>query len=123
MKVSTARSEAVAFLEFHRTGGAPAPDSPWEVVQDAVDRDQRRAWRIILWAVAIARDDRDLTFIGTGPLETLLVHHPQYFERAIGLARRHESFSAALRSADIRGGPDEHVARLDAFFDDLEGQK
>jgi hypothetical protein len=120
MTHSAPRREAIAFLEFHRTSAAPGLGSPWEVVQDAVDHDQRRAWRIILWAITSARDDRDLSFVGTGPLETLLVNHPEYFDQAIRLARRHKKFSEALRTADIRGGRDEHVARLDAFFDDAE---
>ena len=43
------------------------------------------------------------------------------FERALRLAERHPKFRDVLRSSDIRGGADDDVARLDAYFESVDG--
>jgi len=111
-----ARELARAYLEFTRRGDEPRLGSPWEDVQDTIDRDPSAGWRILLWAVAFARDDSDLAFIGTGPLESFLVRHEDYLSKALRIAQRHDVFRDALQSADIRGAAPETVQRFEAFF-------
>lgn len=108
---------AEAYLLFSRRGDEPHLGSPWETVQDELDRDPERAWRLLLWAIALARDPFDIAIIGTGPLETFLVRYEHYVDEALRLADRHESFREALRSADIRGAAPDAVARVHDFFD------
>jgi hypothetical protein len=114
------RKKAKEYLRFITSSEQPHLGSPWEVVQDALDRNPEEAWRIIVWAIALAKADDERSFIGTGPLEYFLVHHPEYLERSLELGERHENFREALRSADIRGGNPEDVARLDAFFQRID---
>lgn len=116
--IMNARVLAQAYLEFTRRGDEPRPGSPWEAVQDTIDRDPKWAWQLLLWAVALSQDDADLAFIGTGPLESFLVRHESYLPHALRVARRHNTFREALRAADIRGANPVTVARLEAFFSD-----
>lgn len=107
---------AEAYLQSSRRGDAPHLGSPWENIQDEIDRDPVRAWRLILWIVALARDPLDIAIVGTGPLETFLVRYEHYVDAALRLAARHESFREALSSADIRGAAPAAVARVHDFF-------
>jgi hypothetical protein len=115
-----ARKKAKEYLRFIVSSEQPHLGSRWEVVQDTLDRNPEEAWRIIVWAIALAKADDELSFIGTGPLEYFLIHHPEYLERGLELGKRHENFREALRSADIRDGNPENVARLDSFFQRLD---
>ncbi len=117
----SAKNAAKLYLEFVSAGEQPALASPWENVQDALDNNPESAWRLILWAVALSRNEMDRSHIGTGPLEYLLVHHGEYLDRALQLAERHQKFRDALRSADIRGGEVDNVARLDEYFESVDG--
>jgi hypothetical protein len=115
-----AKIAAKSYLGFVSAGGQPALGSPWENLQDALDGVPERAWRIILWAIALSRTEDERSFIGTGPLEYLLVHSREYLDRALRLAERHPKFRDVLRSSDIRGGADDDVARLDAYFESVD---
>ena len=120
MTKPTAEVKARNYLDFMRSADEPRLGSPWEVVQDALDKDPEHAWQIILSAVAQSTTDDDLSNVGTGPLESLLVHHSEFVGRALEEARMNPKFRNALRSADIRGGRSEEVDRLDDFFERLD---
>jgi len=64
----------------------------------AVSQEQPElAWRVILALVERSRSDKDLAWIGAGPIETLLQHRgPTVVERMEQQARRDQRFKAAV---------------------------
>ena len=68
----------------------------WEAVTGLIQTDPERAWRLLLSALGRCAPEHE-HFIGAGPLEELLVHHPRLFaERVAKEVHKNERFREAF---------------------------
>ena len=90
-----------------------------EELESLVWDEPERAWPLICEIIRRATEDDILAYIAAGPLEDLLVRHPQAFiERVEGLARQDAHFRRAVSGVwGQKSMPAEIRQRLDALLD------
>jgi uncharacterized protein DUF6869 len=73
----------------------------WQAVADLVAEQPAEAVAALMQIADAAPGDDGLAYLGAGPIEDLLVNHPDetVFDRVDDAARRSESFRKALRGA------------------------
>ena len=107
-------SSWLAYLEAVRDGGELDDDDVWERFEELVTRQPKAALDVALEVVARAGEE-DLSLIGTGVLQSLLVQHPQMaakeFEAQLRASGR---FLKAFQYTAMTGVPLEVQRRLNA---------
>jgi hypothetical protein len=68
----------------------------WLFLEELIESEPDTAWRVVTRLV-MQSPDTYVHRIGAGPLETLLVDRPEFFGRAVGLAKIDTKFREALR--------------------------
>ena len=106
-------SSWLAYLEAVRAGGE-FDDDVWERFEELVTRQPKAALEVALAVVARAEED-DLSLIGTGVLQSLLVQHPQMAAKEFeAQVRSSDRFLQAFQYTAMTGVPLEIQRKLNA---------
>ncbi|MGE5529365.1 MAG: peptidoglycan-binding domain-containing protein [Patescibacteria group bacterium] len=82
-----------------------------------VRSDPARAWGIILDLVAVTANESLLAFLAAGPIEDLLVHHPEMIDKIEHDSLIDEKLCGVLDCVWKNGLPDETWTRLQRIVD------
>jgi hypothetical protein len=92
-----------AWLAYHgesRTKASPEQKNlfrAWQEITNLVVSEPESGWNAVLSLIELAVNDWQLASIAAGPLEDLLVHHPELFiDRVDEAARRNPRFRRCL---------------------------
>jgi hypothetical protein len=99
-----------------------------DIAKDAFDRflevaanAPEVAWDVVRRLVAIGTTESDLSIIGAGPIEELLIRHPaHYVDEVIREGMRNAKFRRALRYTNIGGAPELILDQLKRFQNTVE---
>lgn len=92
---------ARAWIEVQRNWWA------FDEVQSAVEKQPRRAWRLLVHLADLASTTDLARDLGCGPLEDFVrAHAPDYIERIEALAAKNDNFRRALRAMYFPKGSD-----------------
>ncbi len=78
----------------------------WEHVEELAQSDPEECLAVMIDLAAAAGSDRELAYLGAGPLEHLLHQHPGHAQAVSDAARRAPSFRAVLRCVADSALPD-----------------